>query len=191
MIPAAPIPSGATRPRRRPGRRDAHALGIRPAGARHWELSGWWRRAGAQVIDGIVVLVGAFAMLAVVGAIAGGGFLVDDAAGWVGVIVGGLIWGLFAVVAALLYAPLMMAKTNGQTLGRMATGIRVVRANGKPIDFGYAVLREVVVKWLLFNVVGGSVTFGLAWLIDDLWPLWDEENRALHDMVVDSRVIRA
>ena len=51
-------------------------------------------------------------------------------------------------------------------------------------------LREVVVKWLLFNVVGGSVTFGLAWLVDVLWPLWDEENRALHDMVVDSRVIK-
>ena len=101
-----------------------------------------------------------------------------------------LVGGLFAVVAALLYAPLMMAKTNGKTLGRMALGIRVVRANGKPIDFGYAMLREVVVKWLLFNVIAGSVTFGLAWLLDVLWPLWDEENRALHDMVVDSRVIK-
>jgi uncharacterized RDD family membrane protein YckC len=156
-----------------------------------WRLAGWWRRVGAQVIDGIVIVAVAFVMLAIVGAIAGGGFLVDDVAGWVGVIVGGLIWGLFAVIAALLYAPWMMAKTNGQTLGRMATGIRVVRANGKPIDFGYAMLREVAVKWLLFNVIGGSVTFGLAWLIDDLWPLWDEENRALHDMVVDSRVIMA
>ena len=45
-------------------------------------------------------------------------------------------------------------------------------------------------KWLLFNVIGGAFTFGLAALIDDLWPLWDEEHRALHDMVVDSRVIR-
>ena len=45
----------------------------------------------------------------------------------------------------------MMAKTNGQTLGRMAIGIRVVRANGKPMDFGCAMLREVVVKGLLFG----------------------------------------
>ena len=37
-------------------------------------------------------------------------------------------------VAALLYAPAMMARTNGQTLGRMATGIRVVRASGEPIE---------------------------------------------------------
>ena len=83
----------------------------------------------------------------------------------------------------------MMARTNGKTLGRMACGIRVVRANGKPIDFGYAMLREVVVKWLLFNVIAGSFTFGLAALIDYLWPLWDEENRALHDFVVNSRTI--
>jgi hypothetical protein len=50
-------------------------------------------------------------------------------------------------------------------------------------------LREVAVKWLLFNAVGGSVTFGIAPLIDVLWPLWDEENRALHDLLVDTRTI--
>ena len=33
-------------------------------------------------------------------------------------------------------------------------------------------------------------TAGLATLADVLWPLWDEENRALHDLIVDTRVIR-
>jgi uncharacterized RDD family membrane protein YckC len=66
-----------------------------------------------------------------------------------------------------------------------------VRAKGQPIDCLWAVLREVVVKTLVFAGIGGSVTFGLAWLLDCLWPLWDDENRALHDLVVDSRVIRA
>jgi len=23
-----------------------------------------------------------------------------------------------------------------------------------------------------------------------LWPLWDEENRALHDLIVDTRVVK-
>jgi uncharacterized RDD family membrane protein YckC len=27
-------------------------------------------------------------------------------------------------------------------------------------------------------------------LMDVLWPLWDEENRALHDFFVDTRVVR-
>ena len=27
-------------------------------------------------------------------------------------------------------------------------------------------------------------------LADVLWPLWDDENRALHDFVVNSRVVQ-
>ena len=84
----------------------------------------------------------------------------------------------------------MMARTNGQTLGRMVVGIRVVRAKGQPMTFGWAMLREVAVKALLFGIAS-SLTFGLASLLDVLWPLWDEENRALHDFIVDTRVIRA
>jgi len=158
--------------------------------AGRWELSGWWRRVWAQVIDGIVIGLIALIFFLIIGAIVGGGFLVGDTTGYIAAVLGFLAWGICILVAALLYAPLMMAKTNGKTLGRMALGIRVVRANGQAITFGYATLREIVVKWLLFNVIGGAFTFGLAPLIDDLWPLWDEEHRALHDMVVDSRVIR-
>jgi uncharacterized RDD family membrane protein YckC len=91
-------------------------------------------------------------------------------------------------IVSLLYAPAMMARTNGKTLGRMATGIRVVRANGGPMTFGFAMLREVAVKALLFGIAG-SLTFGLANLADVLWPLWDEENRALHDFVVNTRTV--
>ncbi len=66
--------------------------------------------------------------------------------------------------------------------------IRVIRAGGQPISFGFALLREVLVKSLLVGVIA-SATFGLAWLLDILWPLWDEENRALHDFVVNTRAI--
>jgi uncharacterized RDD family membrane protein YckC len=96
---------------------------------------------------------------------------------------------LAVAIVALLYAPLMMDRTNGKTLGRMAMGIRVVRANGQPITFGFAMLREVAVKALLFGLAG-SLTFGLANLADVLWPLWDDENRALHDFLVDTRTVR-
>jgi uncharacterized RDD family membrane protein YckC len=71
----------------------------------------------------------------------------------------------------------------------MAVGIRVIRAGGEPMTFWFAMLREVLVKSLLVGVVS-SFTFGLAWLLDVLWPLWDEENRALHDFVVNTRVIK-
>jgi uncharacterized RDD family membrane protein YckC len=158
-----------------------------PAG--RWQLAGWWRRAGAHIIDGVVIAIIAGIFFGVFAALAGAGFLVGDTTGYIAVVLGILGWGLCVLIAALLYAPLMMSKTNGKTLGRMACGTRVVRPNGEPVDFGYATLREVLVKWLLFGVVANSFTFGLAALIDYLWPLWDEENRALHDFVVNSRTI--
>jgi uncharacterized RDD family membrane protein YckC len=117
------------------------------------------------------------------------GFFASDEAGIVSFIVGMFFAAISIAIVALVYAPVLMARTNGQTLGRMAVGIRVVRNNGGPMTFGFAMLREVAVKALLFGVAG-SVTFGLANLADVLWPLWDDENRALHDFVVDTRTVK-
>jgi len=69
-------------------------------------------------------------------------------------------------------------------------GIRVVRADGRPTDFWWSALRESVLKTLVFGGLASGATFGLAWLADVLWPLWDDQNRALHDIIVDSRVVR-
>jgi uncharacterized RDD family membrane protein YckC len=157
--------------------------------AGQWQLAGWWRRAGAHILDGIVIAIAAGILFAIVAAIVGGGFLVGDTTGYIALVLGIIAWGICVVVAALVYAPLMMARTNGKTLGRMACGIRVVRANGEPMNFTTAAIREVAVKWLLIGVIASSFTFGLAALIDYLWPLWDEENRALHDFVVNTRTI--
>jgi uncharacterized RDD family membrane protein YckC len=151
-------------------------------------LAGWWSRVGAQLIDGLIVGMGGILLLVAITAPFSIGFFADDDVGIVAVLVG-LLFGVVCVsIVALLYAPALMARTNGKTLGRMATGIRVVRADGRPMDFGFAVLREVVVKALLFGIVA-MITGGLSTLVDVLWPLWDEENRALHDFVVDTRSI--
>jgi uncharacterized RDD family membrane protein YckC len=159
-----------------------------PATGRY-ALASWWSRVGATLIDGIIVGVGALVILALFGSVFSVGFFASDQAGVVSLIVGLMLSFVAIAIVALLYAPLMMARTNGKTLGRMALGIRVVRAKGQPMTFGWAMLREVGVKALLFGVAG-SLTFGLANLADVLWPLWDEENRALHDFLVDTRVVR-
>jgi uncharacterized RDD family membrane protein YckC len=77
----------------------------------------------------------------------------------------------------------------GQTWGKQIVGIRVIRDNGEPIGLGFAVLRELVVRWLLIGFIGGFFFFPP--LLDWLWPIWDESNRALHDMVVNTHVVRA
>ena len=152
-------------------------------------LAGWWSRVFAQIIDGVIIGAGALVLLIAITAPFSIGFFANDTVGIVSLFVGALIGVLCVTFVALLYAPAMMARTNGKTVGRIALGIRVVRANGRPVDFGYAMLREVLVKALLGGICA-SLTGGLSWLVDNLWPLWDEENRALHDFVVDSRVIR-
>ena len=148
-------------------------------------LASWGRRAGAQLIDGVIIAVGALVVLAILGA---AGLTVDGDSGAAAFVVAVLVGLLVIAVVALLYAPALMARTNGKTLGRMALGIRVIRAGGGQMTFGFAMLREVLVKALLVGVVA-SFTFGLAYLLDVLWPLWDEENRALHDFVVNTRTI--
>jgi uncharacterized RDD family membrane protein YckC len=153
-----------------------------------YELSGWWRRVGAALLDGLVIGIGAVVLLVAITAPFSVGFFASDDAGAVSLAVGLLVAIVCVSIVALLYAPAMMARTDGRTLGRMAAGIRVVRANGEPMTFGLAVLREVVLKALAFPIAG-SITGGILNLLDVLWPLWDAENRALHDIVVDTRVV--
>jgi uncharacterized RDD family membrane protein YckC len=151
-------------------------------------LASWGSRVGAFLIDGLIVSVGALILFLPIGAAVGIG-AADSDTGIGALIVAGLFWILCVTLVALLYAPVLMSRTNGKTLGRMVTNIRVVRTSGEPITFGFAMLREVAVKAVLFGVAG-TFTGGLANLLDYLWPLWDEENRALHDFIVNTRTVK-
>jgi uncharacterized RDD family membrane protein YckC len=91
----------------------------------------------------------------------------------------------------MAYAPLLLSRLgahNGQTLGKQALGIRVRHVTGTGITFGQAVLREVLVRALLFNGLGGWLL--VPSLLDNLWPLWEPQHRALHDLVASTIVIR-
>jgi uncharacterized RDD family membrane protein YckC len=172
-----------------PGAVTAPTYAAPPVASGQYQLAGWWSRVGAALIDGLIIGVGALLIVLLFGAVFSAGFFASEETGVVSLIVGLMLSFLAVAIVALLYAPLMMDRTNGKTLGRTAVGIRVVRASGQPITFGFAMLREVAVKALLFGFLG-SLTFGLANLADVLWPLWDDENRALHDFIVDTRTVR-
>lgn len=151
-----------------------------------YSLASWGSRLAAWIIDALIVLaiLGAIVWPLIVFAGLSGG----STSGVIGVILAGLLGALVFFVASLLYAPLLMARWNGQTVGKRALGIRVVRVDGRPIDFGAAFVRESLVKGLL-NAAIGALTFALLPLIDYLWPLWDAENRALHDFLCATRVV--
>jgi uncharacterized RDD family membrane protein YckC len=149
------------------------------------QLASWGSRVGAALLDGLIVVVA----IAVLVALIVGAAAVNNVLG----IVVGVILGLAIAALYVAYGAYFMARSgprNGQTPGKQAVGIRVVRDNGKPFDFGNGLLREFVVKILLFGWVGGFF-FSIPPLLDVLWPLWDDQNRALHDMIVSTHVIRA
>ncbi|MEA2421436.1 MAG: hypothetical protein QOF55_535 [Thermoleophilaceae bacterium] len=115
------------------------------------QFSGWWRRVGAALLDGLISLP----------------FLV------------------FGYI--LIVSPILMKREgqhNGQTWGKQALGIRVVRDTGEPFTYGTALLRDFVIKALLSALAIVS-------LLDSLWPLWDETNQALHDKLAGTHVLRA
>ncbi len=79
---------------------------------------------------------------------------------------------------------------NGMTLGKQIIKTRVVREDGQPVSVGFAILREFVVRFLLFALAGLFI-FYLPLLLDVLWPLWDERNQTLHDKIVSTYVVKA
>lgn len=159
-----------------------------------WVLASYGQRAGAAIVDFLVKAVFAVLILLLVGAAFGIGFAATDETGGVVAVIVALILGFAAfAIASLFYEPIYMALTDGQTLGKQLTGCRVVCTNRARMTFWRATLREVLVKWGLFGLVGNAITAGfpLATLIDVLWPLWDEENRALHDFLASTRVVKS
>ncbi len=142
---------------------------------------------GAALLDGLVRLVLLVVLLAPGGAIAtanNGGALGFGLLG-----LGYLVW---LAVAFIVYGPLFLqrnGKRNGQTLGKQWVGVRIIRLDSQPFGWRTGLLREFVIKFVLFGFVGGF--FLIPPLLDILWPLWDDENRALHDMIASTRVVQA
>jgi uncharacterized RDD family membrane protein YckC len=127
--------------------------------------AGWWSRVGATILDGLIISV-----LLLLGGIAS--IESDTLAG---------LFGLAYLLALVLYAPILLTVNEGRTWGKQAAGIRVVREDGGPVGFGASFGRELLK--FIFGLTG------VLWVIDVLWPLWQPENRALHDLAAGTRVL--
>jgi uncharacterized RDD family membrane protein YckC len=146
------------------------------------ELATWGSRVGAYLLDFIFALA---IPLAIGIPLAASGVNGLD-------VVGGIIILLAVFVGFPVYSAIVESRSgehNGQTFGKQIVGIRVVRDNTESMALGFSMLRELVVRWLLIGFLGGLFFFPP--LLDLFWPLWDETNRALHDMIVSTHVVRA
>lgn len=149
-----------------------------------WELSGWWRRVGAAVLDYLIVWIPVTMVLSIAGISAEATTISSlpnelDGVSW-----------LVMLIASSIYFMVTMSAWNGQTVGKRVTGIRVVRESGEPVDAKFAFVRQTLVIALLFNSIAIMLLF-IPTVLNYLWPLWDEKHQALHDKIVKSRVVRA
>jgi len=86
---------------------------------------------------------------------------------------------LVSVVITAAYEGFFVARV-GATPGKMVLGLKVVRPNGGPVTLGRAVGRYFA-KWL------SSLTLCIGYIIAGI----DAQKRAMHDMIVDTRVVKA
>jgi uncharacterized RDD family membrane protein YckC len=166
------------------------------------DYAGWWSRVGASLLDDLILLLASIPVVVLLFRVAtdGGVHLSSDSTQPHAVISRGMyealgVSAVYWVIALLIYTGLTMRRPgirNGQTLGKQALNIRVARDSGLPVGFKFAILREVAVKGVLLGAIANIPLVGnLAQLIWYLWPLWDGTNRAPHDMIVKSHVVRA
>jgi uncharacterized RDD family membrane protein YckC len=159
-----------------------------------FELASLGRRFAAALVDGLVqafafmLLLTPFFMV-MFGVIAGtastGGEPSDAAAAALGISVLGMYGFIFfaSIALPIVYEALMLAR-RGQTVGKMALSIQVVTADGGMLSRGQAWGRAGT-KVALAQFCS---CFGL--LADYLPAFFTLEKTALHDMAVNTRVVR-
>lgn len=157
-------------------------------------LAEWWQRAVAAIIDGLIIAIPSYIIMAIMGvglaAKRTGELTVDPQTGQ---ITGGLpgpgyfatFFASFLIIAVLgIVYYVYFHGSTGQTLGKKIMKIKVVsEETGDVIGYGPAFLR-----WLIGALLQGF-TCGVGGLLDILWPLWDSKRQALHDKVVKSLVV--
>jgi uncharacterized RDD family membrane protein YckC len=153
-------------------------------------LASWGSRLAAYLIDGVIIGVpAAILFFALLGGVSGA----DDVGKWVAALFGFLAWLLAVAIVLMVYAPVLMARGgthNGQTWGKQLMGIRATRNSGQEWTFGSAALREVALKNVAVLLASFMIPV-IPWFLNFFWPLWDDENRALHDMAAESHVVKA
>ncbi|GII77526.1 hypothetical protein Sru01_25080 [Sphaerisporangium rufum] len=175
------------------------AAGAQPPGAPA-PLAEWWQRLVARLIDSVILAIPAAILTAILTGIIVTAPSFDPTTGAIdaggGVFLAGLITALLLGVIFFLYEFLML-KQRGQTVGKIAMGIKVVRVGGvldaSGLGTDVAGKRAGVLwgpQFLRWVPVLGYVV-GIFTLVNVLWLLWDKPlQQALHDKVAGTVVVK-
>jgi uncharacterized RDD family membrane protein YckC len=171
-------------------------VSVTDASAPTYEVSGWWRRVGAVVLDTLVLAVPSIVLAVALHQVHK--VLVIDSQGDIATSyrfhytwADSLLWMAYSLVLLI-----RVGARNGQTFGKQGSAIRVVRNDGRPVDAKTWLIREGIGKATIPGLLSAAVpVFALVLLlyllVDYLWPLFESENRALHDLLAGTHVVRA
>jgi len=132
--------------------------------------AGFWKRFGAAIIDGVLLMVVSFMIGAFLGLLYSLTTGTSVGAGVLGNIIGGL-------VSWLYYAIMESSSTQG-TLGKMALGIQVTDLSGNPISFARATGRHF-----------GKFISMLIVFVGYLMVAFTAKKQGLHDMLAGCLVV--
>jgi len=151
------------------------ASGLGGASPRGWRYGGFWIRFGARLIDGIILGLAQASIALLFFGTFGAEFMPSVLrSASIGLRVG------FQVISygiAIVYEA-MFLHYRGATPGKMALGLKVVRSNGDSLGWGVSFGRY-------FMHIVSALILGIGYIM----AAFDDEKRALHDRVCDTRVI--
>ncbi|MFI0353123.1 RDD family protein [Actinomadura sp. 9N407] len=144
------------------------------------ELASRWARLGALLLDS--VLIGTVSLVLSLPFIDWDA-VIDPYADTGSYFTTDLTTSAISTVLGFFYFWLMHAR-SGQTLGKKAAGIRVIREqDGGAISSGTAAWRYGVQILL-------AIPCGLGSVLDALWILWDPRKQTLHDKAAHTLVVK-
>jgi uncharacterized RDD family membrane protein YckC len=145
------------------------------------DYAGWWTRFAAYFLDGIITGVAGAIVGAVIGGViggiagaSGGGRLTRETILTIQFVSMGLNF-----ILGVSYHVFFVGKF-GATPGKMLCKIRIVNADGSKVSYAKALGRYF-----------GYFVSGIICSIGFLMASWDDEHRALHDRMCNTRVIKA
>jgi uncharacterized RDD family membrane protein YckC len=156
--------------------------GAAAAGPFGWHYGGFWIRFGARFIDGFVMMAPILILAAVLipNLLRAGKQPSNSAFAAFSLTLVAIFF-----VAAISYEVLMM-RYWGATVGKMACGLKIVRSDGRSLGWGVSFGR-----FFMWNIVTGGIPYlnMILMLVSGIMAGADDEKRALHDRVCDTRVI--
>jgi uncharacterized RDD family membrane protein YckC len=144
---------------------------------------GFWIRFVAYLLDAFIVSIAAGVIVGIfIAIVLLSDQSIDDSNDSLFIIGGAIVMVLALIVINWLYEALMTSSPRGATLGKMALGLRIVRADGAQLSFGRATARHFL-KVMITPLVPLAIGY--------LMAAFTARKRALHDFLADTLVIRS